>query len=99
MAELASWPLLSTLLALPVLGALAAALLRRAPWAQWIALATTVLTLLLSLVIVVVFDGADPDFQLLDTILFFFCWEFTLVPLYFLVRMGLSGEPINSVHA
>ena len=164
MAELASWPLLSTLLALPVLGALAAALLRRAPWAQWIALATTVLTLLLSLVIVVVFDGADPDFQLLDsaawiadlniaylvgvdglsllflpatallfcgavvagwrvraaasplapgvyfalllsleaatlgvfcaldTILFFFCWEFTLVPLYFLVSLWGIGS-------
>jgi NADH-quinone oxidoreductase subunit M len=67
-------------------------LLRRAPWAQWIALATTVLTLRLSLVIVVVFDGADPDFQLLDTILFFFCWEFTLVPLYFLVSLwGISS--------
>ncbi|WP_313954198.1 NADH-quinone oxidoreductase subunit M [Accumulibacter sp.] len=163
MAELASWPLLSTLLALPVLGALAAAFLRRAPWAQWIALSTAVLTLLLSLLIVVAFDGADPDFQLidsatwiaglnirylvgvdgisllflpatallfcgavvagwrvcatasplppglyfallllleaatlgvfcaLDTILFFFCWEFTLLPLYFLVSLWGIG--------
>jgi NADH:ubiquinone oxidoreductase subunit 4 (subunit M) len=45
MAELASWPLLSTLLALPVAGALLTALLRRAPWAQWIALGTACSTL------------------------------------------------------
>ena len=165
MAELASYPLLSTLLALPLLGGLLTALLRRAPWAQWIALASAVLTVLCSLLIVAAFDGTDPDFQLLesanwipgievrylvgidgisvlflpatallfcgaiiagwrispgttpvapgvylallllleaatlgvfcalDTILFFFCWEFTLLPLYFLVSLwGVAAD-------
>ena len=165
MAELASYPLLSTLLALPLLGALLTALLRHAPWAQWIALASAVVTVLCSLLIVAAFDGTDPDFQLLesakwipgievrylvgidgilvlflpatallfcgaiiagwrispgttpvapgvylallllleaatlgvfcalDTILFFFCWEFTLLPLYFLVSLwGVAAD-------
>ena len=164
MTELASWPLLSTLLALPVLGALATAVLRRAPWAQWLALGSAVLTLLCSLLIVVAFDGANAGFQLidsaswiaglkigylvgvdglsllflpatallfcgavlagwrvaataspvppglyfallllleaatlgvfcaLDTILFFFCWELTVLPIYFLVSLwGIGG--------
>lgn len=163
MTELASLPLLSSLLALPALGALLSALLRRAPWAQWIALTVATLTLLCSLLIVAVFDGADPEFQLLesatwisglnirylvgvdgisllflpatallflgavvagwritaaatplapglyfallllleaatlgvfcalDTILFFFCWELTLPPLYFLVSLWGVG--------
>jgi len=163
MAELAAWPLLSILLALPVAGALLTALLRRAPWAQWIALGTATSTLLCALLIVAAFDRADPDFQLLDsaewvsglnvrylvgvdglsllflpatallfcgaivagwrvraaasplapglyfallllleaatlgvfcaldTILFFFCWEFTLLPLYFLVSLWGTG--------
>jgi NADH-quinone oxidoreductase subunit M len=171
MAELASYPLLSTLLALPLLGGLLTALLRRAPWAQWIALASAVLTVLCSLLIVAAFDGTDPDFQLLesanwipgievrylvgidgisvlflpatallfcgaiiagwrispgtttlapgvylallllleaatlgvfcalDTILFFFCWEFTLLPLYFLVSLwgGAGGRQAAAV--
>ena len=67
MADLASYPLLSTLLALPVLGALASTLLRRAPWAQRIALGSTLLTLLQSLLIVAAFDGQDAGFQLLDS--------------------------------
>ena len=163
MAELAAWPLLSILLALPVAGALLTALLRRAPWAQWIALGTATSTLLCALLIVAAFDRADPDFQLLDSaewvsglnvrylvgvdglsllflpatallfcgaivagwrvraaasplapglyfallllleaatlgvfcaldsILFFFCWEFTLLPLYFLVSLWGTG--------
>ena len=163
MAELAAWPLLSILLALPVAGALLTALLRRAPWAQWIALGTAASTLCCALLIVAAFDRADPDFQLLDsadwvsglnvrylvgvdglsllflpatallfcgaivagwrvraaasplapglyfallllleaatlgvfcaldTILFFFCWEFTLLPLYFLVSLWGTG--------
>ncbi|MBL8421948.1 MAG: NADH-quinone oxidoreductase subunit M [Candidatus Accumulibacter phosphatis] len=164
MAELNSWPLLTALLALPVLGAVATALWRRPPWAAWLALGTSVLTLLLSLLIVFAFDGSDPDFQFLesatwiaglgvrylvgvdgisllflpatallfcgsvvagwrvtdaasplspglyfallllleaatlgvfcalDTILFFFCWEFTLLPLYFLVSLWGVGN-------
>ena len=163
MAELAAWPLLSILLALPVAGALLTALLRRAPWAQWIALGTATSTLLCALLIVAAFDRSDPDFQLLDSadwvsglnvrylvgvdglsllflpatallfcgaivagwrvraaasplapglyfallllleaatlgvfcaldsILFFFCWEFTLLPLYFLVSLWGTG--------
>jgi NADH-quinone oxidoreductase subunit M len=66
MAELASYPLLSTLLALPLLGALLTALWRRAPWAQWVALTSGVSTVLWSLLIVAAFDAADPDFQLID---------------------------------
>jgi NADH-quinone oxidoreductase subunit M len=163
MIELASLPLLSALLALPTGGALVTALLRRAPWAQWIALSTTLLTLLLSLLIVAAFDAEETGFQLidsanwmvglnigylvgvdgisllflpatallfcgaviagwriraaaaplspglyfallllleaatlgvfcaLDTILFFFCWEFTLLPLYFLISLWGVG--------
>ncbi|WP_291993462.1 NADH-quinone oxidoreductase subunit M [Candidatus Accumulibacter sp. ACC003] len=163
MAEIASWPLLSILLALPVLGALATALFRHAPWAQWLALASALLTLLWSLLIVAASDGADAGFQLidsarwidgvnigylvgvdgisllflpatallfcgavvagwrvsatatplppglyfallllleaatlgvfcaLDTILFFFCWELTLLPTYFLVSLWGVG--------
>lgn len=67
MIELASWPLLSTLLSLPLLGALLAALWRRKAGAQWIALGSAVLTLLCSLLIVGAFDDQDPDFQLLDS--------------------------------
>ncbi|EXI68123.1 MAG: NAD(P)H-quinone oxidoreductase chain 4 1 [Candidatus Accumulibacter adjunctus] len=163
MSESAHWPLLSALLALPLLGALGCALLRRAPLAQYIALGSSLLALLCSLLIVGVFDGADADFQLLeshdwigalgirylvgvdglsllflpatallfsgaivagwrpaaatsplspglhfamlllleaatlgvfcalDTILFFFCWESTLPPLYFLVSQWGLG--------
>ena len=163
MAELAAWPLLSILLALPVAGALLTALLRRAPWAQWIALGTAASTLCCALLIVAAFDRSDPDFQMLDSadwvsglnvrylvgvdglsllflpatallfcgaivagwrvraaasplapglyfallllleaatlgvfcaldsILFFFCWEFTLLPLYFLVSLWGLG--------
>jgi NADH-quinone oxidoreductase subunit M len=163
MVDLTSWPLLSVLLSLPVAGALLAALLRRAPWAQWIALGTATSTLLWALLIVATFDRSDPDFQLLDSadwvsglnvrylvgvdglsllflpatallfcgaivagwrvraaasplapglyfallllleaatlgvycaldsILFFFCWEFTLLPLYFLVSLWGLG--------
>ncbi|EXI89463.1 MAG: NADH-quinone oxidoreductase subunit M [Candidatus Accumulibacter regalis] len=164
MTELASFPLLSALLALPLGGALATALLRRAPWAQWIALSAALLTLLASLLVVAAFDGQTSDFQLvdsanwivglnvgylvgvdgislfflpatallfcgavlagwriraadaalspglyfaflllleaatlgvfcaLDTILFFFCWEFTLLPLYFLTSLWGVGS-------
>ena len=165
MTEIAHWPLLSTLLALPLLGALACALLRRAPLAQHIALGSGLLTLLCSLLIVCAFDRTDPHFQMLesadwiadlgirylvgvdglsllflpatallfvgavvagwrvtaaaaplspglyfamlllleaatlgvfcalDTILFFFCWEFTLPPLYLLVSLwGLGAS-------
>jgi len=164
MAELNSWPLLTALLALPVLGAVATALWRRPPWAARLALGTSVLTLLLSLLIVFAFDAGNPDFQFLesatwiaglgvrylvgvdgisllflpatallfcgavvagwrvtaaasplspglyfalllllqaatlgvfcalDTILFFFCWEFTLLPLYFLVSLWGVGN-------
>ncbi|MCP5247111.1 MAG: NADH-quinone oxidoreductase subunit M [Candidatus Accumulibacter sp.] len=163
MNELASWPLLSTLLALPALGGLATLVLRNAPWAQRIALTSALLTLFWSLLIVAVFDGSEAGFQLLDsapwiaslkvgylvgvdgisllflpatallfgaavvagwrvsatasrlppglyfallllleaatlgvfcaldTILFFFCWELTLPPLYFLVSLWGSG--------
>lgn len=164
MTELAALPLLSALLALPLLGALATTLLRRAPWAQWIALATALLTLCLSLLVVLAFDNRESGFQLidsaswmaglkigylvgidgisllflpattllfcaavvagwrvraaasplppglyfalllileaatlgifcaLDTMLFFFCWEFTLLPLYFLVSLWGIGS-------
>jgi NADH-quinone oxidoreductase subunit M len=165
MADAATYPLLSALLALPLLTALVTALVRQAPWAQRIALAGAALTLLCSLLIVAAFDRADPGFQLqdsadwlpglgiryrvgvdgisllflpatallfcgavvagwrvgatasplppglyfallclleaatlgvfcaLDTLLFFFCWEFTLIPLYFLVSLwGLGGS-------
>jgi NADH-quinone oxidoreductase subunit M len=168
MSEAAAYPLLTILLALPLLGALLAALVRRAPWAPVIALASALLTLLASLLIVAAFDPADPGFQLLDsapwipglnirylvgvdgvsllflpatallfcaavvagwrvraaasqiapgvyfallllleaatlgvfcaldTILFFACWEFTLLPLYFLVSLwgvGAGRQP------
>jgi len=164
MNELADWPLLSLLLASPLLGALATALLRRAPWVQWLALASALSTLLLALVIVAAFDRSDPGFQLLesanwipginvrylvgadglsllflpatallfaaavvasgrggalasplapgvyfallllleaatlgvfcalDLILFLFCWEFTLLPVYFLVSLWGIGS-------
>ena len=67
MVELASWPLLSTLLSLPLFGALLTALWRRKSWAQWVALGTAMLTLFCSLLIVAIFDDQDPDFQLLDS--------------------------------
>lgn len=160
MIEMASYPLLTCLLALPLLGALCVALLRRASWARALALSVAVLTLLLSVLIVVSFDKAQSGFQMvdsarwipglhiryligvdglsllflpatallfcgalvagqrastaathaaspalycallllleaatlgvfcaLDTIFFFFCWELTLPPLYFLVSL------------
>uniref|UniRef100_UPI002632CC27 complex I subunit 4 family protein n=1 Tax=Accumulibacter sp. TaxID=2053492 RepID=UPI002632CC27 len=163
MTELSAWPLLSFLLALPVLGALVTALLRRAPWATWLAFGASLLTLLVALLVVAAFDRTVADFQLLDsadwiaglnvrylvgvdgisllflpatallfcgavvaswrvganastlapglyfsllllleaatlgvfcaldTVLFFFCWEFTLPPLYFLVSLWGVG--------
>jgi NADH-quinone oxidoreductase subunit M len=160
MIELAQYPLLTSLLALPLLGALLAVLSRDAAWARRAALAAALLTLLASLLIVVAFDGAQRGFQLidsarwmpglnirylvgvdglsllflpatallfcgaviagwrniqgatglyfalllileaatlgvfcaLDSILFFFCWELTLLPLYFLVSLwGVGG--------
>ncbi|HMW56079.1 MAG: NADH-quinone oxidoreductase subunit M [Candidatus Accumulibacter phosphatis] len=68
MIELASWPLLSTLLSMPLLGALLASLWPRKVGAQWIALGSAVLTLLCSLLIVAAFDTQDSDFQLLDSV-------------------------------
>ena len=170
MTELAAYPLLSTLLALPLLGALLTAWARRAAWVQWIALGATGLTLLCSMLVVAAFDRGDTGFQLLDaapwiagvsvrylvgvdgisllflpatsllfcatvvaswriradaaprgvyfallllfeaatlgvfcaldTILFFACWEFTLLPLYFLVSLwGVgAGRQAAAVH-
>ena len=160
MNELAQYPLLTCLLALPLLGALLAVFLRDLVWARRVALAAALLTLLVSLLIVVVFDSVQPGFQLidsarwmpglnirylvgvdglsllflpatallfcgaivagwrnvqdapglyfalllmfeaatlgvfcaLDSIFFFFCWELTLLPLYFLVSLwGVGG--------
>ncbi len=67
MGELASYPLLTILLSLPVLGAVLTAGLRRAPAARWMALGSTGLTLLCALLIVVTFDRAEAGFQLLDS--------------------------------
>jgi NADH-quinone oxidoreductase subunit M len=160
MSELDQYPLLSGLLALPLLGALITVLLRDAAWVRRVALATALLTLLVSLLVIVAFDGAQRGFQLidsapwmpginirylvgidglsllflpatallfcgaviagwrsvqgapglyfalllmfeaatlgvfcaLDSMLFFFCWELTLLPLYFLVSLwGVGG--------
>lgn len=160
MNELAHYPLLTCLLALPLLGALASAVLRDAAWARRAALGAALLTLLVALLAVAAFDGAQRGFQLidsalwmpglniryllgvdglslfflpatallfcgaviagwrgvrpapglyfallllfeaatlgvfcaLDTIFFFFCWELTLLPLYFLVSLwGVGG--------
>ena len=160
MNELAQYPLLTCLLALPLLGALLAVLSRDLAWARRAALAAALLTLLVSLLIVVAFDGAQRGFQLidsarwmpglnirylvgvdglsllflpatallfcgavvagwrsvqgapglyfalllmfeaatlgvfcaLDSIFFFFCWEMTLLPLYFIVSLwGIGG--------
>ena len=160
MTELTAYPLLSGLLALPLAGALLSAVLRDAAWARRAALGTALLTLLLSLLVVLVFDGAQRTFQLIDSapwmpalnirylvgvdglsllflpatallfcgaiiaswrsvqpatglyfallllleaatlgvfcaldlILFFFCWELTLLPLYFLVSLWGVGS-------
>jgi NADH-quinone oxidoreductase subunit M len=160
MTELSGLPLLSCLLALPLLGALACSLQRDAAWARGLALGAALLTLLCSLLVVAAFDGTRGGFQLLDSanwmpglnirylvgvdgisllflpatallfcatviagwrgvrsapglyfalllffeaatlgvfcaldsILFFFCWELTLLPLYFLVSLwGVDG--------
>ncbi|MBP9804067.1 MAG: NADH-quinone oxidoreductase subunit M, partial [Candidatus Accumulibacter sp.] len=67
MGELASYPLLTILLSLPVLGAVLTAGLRRAPAARWVALGSSGLTLFCALLIVVTFDRAEAGFQLLDS--------------------------------
>lgn len=159
MTEIAHYPVLSALLALPLLGALLLVAVRGEVPARRIALAVALLTLLLSLLIVALFDGARAGFQLvdsaswipglniryllgvdglsllflpatallfcgavvagwrgvqpapalyfallllfeaatlgvfcaLDSILFFFFWELTLLPLYFLVSLWGTG--------
>lgn len=53
--------------ALPVLGALLTALLQRAPWAAWPAFGASLSTLLVALLVVAAFDGAEAGFQLLDS--------------------------------
>ena len=162
---MADAPWLSMLLALPLVGALTTACVRRAPWAQRLALASAGLTLLCSLCIVALFDSGDDGFQFieqaawipglnvsylvgvdglsvlflpatallftaaivagwrsqgnaeaagvapgvhfallfvleaatlgvfcaLDSLLFFFCWESTLAPIYFLVSLWGRG--------
>lgn len=159
MTEIAHYPVLSALLALPLFGALLLAALRGEVPARRIALGIALLTLLLSLLIVALFDGGRAGFQLvdsaswipglniqyrvgvdglsllflpatallfcgavvagwrgmqpapslyfallllfeaatlgvfcaLDSIFFFFCWELTLLPLYFLVSLWGAG--------
>ncbi len=66
MNNLADWPLLTLLLASPVVGAMATALLRRRRWVHQVALASALLTLALSLLIVAAFDRANAGFQLVD---------------------------------
>ncbi len=60
-------PWLTLLLALPLAGALSTALVRRAPWAQRLALASSGLTLLCSLCIVVLFERSDDGFQFVES--------------------------------
>lgn len=69
MNELAHYPLLTCLLALPLLGALASAVLRDAAWARRAALGAALLTLLVALLAVAAFDGAQRGFQLIDSAL------------------------------
>lgn len=66
MAELTAYPLLTVLLAWPLGGALLTAIVRQRPWAGRIALSSALATLGWSLLIVVAFDPASGEFQLLD---------------------------------
>src|SRR5438309_10447711 len=66
-----TWPILSVVTFLPVIGALAIYLIRGADEAArriapWIALWTTLVTFAVSLILVWRFDAANPDFQLVE---------------------------------
>jgi len=65
------WPILTTLMLLPVIGALLLAVLRGTDEAalknaRWIALWTTVVTFALSLILLTDFDYANPGFQFVE---------------------------------
>ncbi len=66
-----TWPILTTIIVLPLVGALLLVILRGDDEAakrnaRWIALWTTLITLGLSLVLVVRFDPANPGFQFVE---------------------------------
>jgi len=61
-----SLPILSLVTFFPLLGALAILALPKANAARWIALITTVVTFLLSLVMLAHFNAANPGFQLVE---------------------------------
>ena len=68
-----NWPILSVLTFLPLIGAVLIALLRGdeasvARNARWLALWTSGLTFLVSLWLLVAFDGADAGFQLIESV-------------------------------
>jgi NADH-quinone oxidoreductase subunit M len=61
-----SLPLLSLVTFVPLLGALAILALPKPDSARWIALGTTIVTLVLSLMVWAAFDPANPGFQLVE---------------------------------
>jgi len=61
-----SLPILSLVTFVPLLGALAILALPGATSARWIALGTTIVTFVLSLVMLAGFNSADPGFQLVE---------------------------------
>ena len=61
-----SLPLLSLVTFVPLLGALAILLMPRPDSARWIALGTTIVTLILSLMVWAAFDPSNPGFQLVE---------------------------------
>lgn len=67
MADPGAWPLLSTLLAMPLCTAGLAAVDRRASRVRWIALTGALLTLFWALLIVAVFDRQDSGFQFVES--------------------------------
>ena len=63
---MSSLPLLSLATFLPLLGAAAILLMPRAEIARWIALITTIVTFVVSLMVWASFDYANPGFQLVE---------------------------------
>jgi NADH-quinone oxidoreductase subunit M len=61
-----SFPILSLVTFMPLVGAAAILAMPRAETARWIALGTTIVTFLLSLVVWAKFDPANPGFQLVE---------------------------------
>jgi len=66
-----SWPILSVVMFLPLVGALFITLVRGEDWlargtARWVALWTTLATFAISLVLVTHFDPSSPEFQFIE---------------------------------